>query len=179
MSSKAFVGIWYPDEDPSHLFALHLLETTNTPYVCICHKFDTNDDGSLKKKHYHVFFKFRQERYLDNVAKLLDIKPNYIQECLDEKGSLRYFLHADHPHKYQYRLDDCHGPLIDSVERAVSNCRENTRVVMLLNVLDKLPIPCTYTQFMLSACDAGLYSEFRRLGVGARLLLEDHNSKIL
>lgn len=176
MSSKSFVGIWYPDEDPSHLFALQFLESCHVPFVSICHRYDIDSDGKLKKPHYHVFFKFRQERYLDNVASLLGIKSNYIQECLDEKGALRYFLHADHPEKYQYRLDDCHGPLVDLVERSVSKTNLSDRTFMLINVLDRLPVPCTYRQFLIASCEAGLYSEFRRLGVGTAHLLEDHNN---
>ena len=175
MSSKSFVGIWYPDEDPSHMFALSYLQTVGLPHVYIVHDRDLDDNGQLKKKHCHVFFKFRQERYIDNVALLLGIKSNYIQECIDEKGSLRYFLHADHPNKFQYRIDQCRGTLVDYVERCVASTNPSDRMFMLLNVLDSLPCPVTYRSFLVAACEAGLYNEFRRLGAGARDLVEEKN----
>lgn len=176
MSSKYFFGSWYPDEDPSHMFAMKFLIDCKVNYCAIDHDKDLDEDGNIKKKHTHVLIKFPNERYLDNVCRLLGISPIYLQECIDARGAEKYMLHIGQKGKYQYRLDEVYGPLKIELEKNVVKTNEANRVELLLNVLDSLPTPCYYRDFLEAACRCDLYSEFRRLGSGVHSLLEQHNS---
>ena len=175
--AKYFCGILYPDEDPSHLFALQFMRESKANFCYITHDRDLDDNGDLKKSHVHYIIKFPNERYVDNVARLLGVDFIYVQECIDFIGAEKYLLHTGLKNKYQYRIDEVYGPLKVEVEKHCFKSTEGDRVLMLLNVLDTLPYNCSYRDFLVACCQAGLYTEFRRLGSGTLKLLESHNSK--
>lgn len=184
IKSRAFVGVWYPDEDMSHLFAINKLNECGYKYVAIDHDkdvYDSHDEcdpsllGSLKKKHTHVYIRFKNPRYLEPVADELEIKTNYLQPCRDTPGALGYMIHDGFPDKYQYPVEELYGPLKVEVEKLMVCEDEGSRVLRVLDVLDSMPCPCTYRKFLVAVCECGLYGEFRRMGSGIVKLLDEHN----
>lgn len=182
--SRAFIGVWYPDEDFTHLLALNLLQENGYSYVAINHDKDTYDEldncephliGSLKKAHTHVYIRFKNPRYVAPVAEELGIKENYIYPCSNTPGALSYMIHDGYPKKYQYSTEELYGPLKVEVEKLTVCEDEGCRVLRVLDVLDSLPYPVTYRKFLVAVCNCGLYGEFRRMGSGVIKLLEERN----
>lgn len=64
--------------------------------------------GSRKKSHYHGIIKFTKSMKYKEVNELIrDITHGpYLQKCLSLKGAYEYFIHLNHPHKYQYEKSE-------------------------------------------------------------------------
>ena len=182
---RKFRLLLYPD-DPTHVSAIELLPGLGIDYLYIQHTEDTwlADDeelgvhtvGDPKKPHWHVVIKFTQPRWTTGVAKLLGIKENYIKVCDSFDGALKYLLHYGWPDKHQYELSQCEGTLIPYLGRLLTEQTEDERVKSLVALLDEYDGILSYKCFLLLACDNGYYAEFRRLGAGARYILDEHNS---
>ena len=71
------------------------------------HDKDINPDNTPKKPHWHVMFMYAgpksQQQVAELCAKLGGILPIPIQ---DPQSMARYFIHKDHPSKYQYDEKD-------------------------------------------------------------------------
>ena len=176
--------VLYPEEDPSHLFALNKLETCGYSYCAIDHDKDIYDSydncdvlkiGQPKKKHTHIYLRLKSPRYAEPLAEELGIAPNYLQVCRDSKGTLLYMIHDGFPNKYQYDLDSVYGPLRFELAKLLVSDDEGSRVLQILDLIDSMPTPCTYRQLLIAVCNNGLYGDFRRMGIGVKTLLEEHN----
>ena len=64
-------------------------------YAGILHNKDVNGDGSLKTPHIHLMLQFENARSIDNVAKILKDRPQYIQQWKgDSTNGYSYLIHA-------------------------------------------------------------------------------------
>ncbi|MGX7014121.1 replication protein [Vagococcus silagei] len=81
------------------------------PWACSpLHDKDTDDNGELKKPHYHCLLAFTNKKSYQQVlsiAKKLSA-PNP-KQCENVKGLIRYFAHLDHPEKQQYDVNQIVG----------------------------------------------------------------------
>lgn len=174
----------YAHEDPAHIFAMEKLKNAGFSFVAIDHDKDIYTDsddctpdliGSLKKKHTHVVVRFGGARYPTPFCESLGVSLNYCFECDNVKNAMLYLVHYGYPDKYQYELSDCYGPLRFELAKYLECDTESDRVLRILDILDSLPKPTTYRKFLVACCENGMYSEFRRLGVGVSKLLDEHN----
>lgn len=101
----------YPDSAPDNW--KEQLDALNLKWVCSpLHDKDVDDDGVIKKAHWHIIISYSGKKSFEQVQE--DIKflncpiPQY---CRDIRSSVRYLVHLDHPHKYQYPQDEieCFG----------------------------------------------------------------------
>lgn len=71
------------------------------------HDKDVNDDGTPKKPHYHILFKFSSLKTSNQVQSLLGdftmVLPIIVSNL---KQYARYLVHADNAEKYQYNYND-------------------------------------------------------------------------
>lgn len=172
-----FCLILYPDNF-EHQIAFQTLQRGGYQYSGILHNQDTYDEepDKLKKEHWHFVIVFPRQKDLSVLAKELGIEERFIECCRNRASAERYLMHLDHPHKAQYSPEELFGPLAESVKVVCTTGEtESEKVLSLLSLLDSLPRPCTYRKFLVSACDAGLYSQFRRLGGSIKYLLDEHN----
>ena len=173
--TRTFCGVWYPEEDMTHLFALNTLEKNGFSFFAIDHDRDTHDDGTIKKKHTHVYIRVKGPRWSHPLAKELGIEPNYLEPCRDTNATFRYFLHDGYPEKAQYDLESGYGTLVPEVRKLIINGDESSRVLQILDLLDSMSKPCTYRKFLVAVCENGMYGDFRRMGSGIKTLLDEHN----
>lgn len=173
--SCTFSLILYPD-DFSHVVAMDVLAKNGYQYSAILHDKDIDSNGQLLKEHYHVVICFPRQKDLSALANELSIVSSYIEPVRNRQYAERYHIHADHPDKFQYDVSSIFGPLADRVRAHVASGEtEEEKVKSLLILLDSMPVPCTYRQFLIACCDANLYSVFRRLGNVLRYLIDEHN----
>ena len=177
-NTKAFVGIFYPLEDESHYNAIQLLENTKTDYVAIDHDSDTDDNGKLKKTHTHIYIRFSNQKTLSSAAKILGIKPNYIEPCRDTKKAMRYMVHLGCPDKYQYNWDIAYGPLKNQLGRVCGDDCEEDRVKRILDIIDSLPVTASYRDVLNEVLRQRLYSDFRRMGFILTKLMDERQGEL-
>lgn len=71
------------------------------------HSLDVEEDGSLKKMHYHIVLMFDSVKTLDQVRELVqELGVDYVEPVQAIGPMLRYLIHADNPEKKQYSADE-------------------------------------------------------------------------
>jgi hypothetical protein len=105
--SLTWTFICYPESMPENwlviLRDLHIIGA-----VSPLHDKDVDDDGIVKKAHYHVLLKFPSKKSLQQVYSIvLKMGSHVMPEPVESfEGMLRYLIHADDPEKYQYTESD-------------------------------------------------------------------------
>lgn len=84
-----------------------------TEYAFILHDKDLNDDGTIKKAHYHLRLFNEDQKSLSAWADYLHVKTNEVEKLDDKKRAIRYLIHFDSPKKYQYDFNNIVHNIID------------------------------------------------------------------
>lgn len=181
----------YPD-DETHANALARLQMLDVNFAGILHDKDVYDDddmtlghvkGEKKKPHFHIVLSYEYQRSHKSVADTLGIDGRFIKPIgrtegavfPDRKSALGYLVHLG-TSGYQYSRDELFGPLAPAVPMACDDKPdENALVKQLVDLIDTLPVPCTYKKMVIASCNAGLYPVLRRLGYLSGKLLDEHN----
>lgn len=182
--SRCWCLVLYP-EDETHANCIDILEKNRFTYAGILHDRDTwaegeNENhvaGEVKKPHWHIVLYVKNPRYRNALAEELGIAPNYLEVCRSRDSALLYLVHDGYPDKYQYDIDDVFGSLVSNLQKLLLNEDEGSRVMAIVDMIDKTPNRLTYRELLKKVCENGLYGDFRRMGVGVRSLLDEHNSQ--
>lgn len=117
-------------------------------YAGILHNKDINEDGSLTIPHIHIMLQFENARSIDNVAKILKDKPQYIQQWKgDTTNGYSYLIHAttDAQDQHQYEVNEVKAnfdyiDLIEKAKKAVKFTLTGKDELIIKGLLDKLYI---------------------------------------
>lgn len=105
--SRNWCAVVYPDSAPDNW--KEILDSLNVKWTCSpLHDKDVDDDGQLKKAHWHIVVCFSGNKSFEQVVEDVT-EPLHCpipQICRDVRSSVRYFIHKDHPHKFQYDKKD-------------------------------------------------------------------------
>lgn len=171
--------VLYPEDD-NHVEVLSRLQSNGYQYLGILHNRDKDHENCDKKEHWHIMVVFNRQKDLNPLAEELGIASHYLEPCRNREATEKYFLHLGYPDKTQYETNELFGTLAKSVTAHLdTGITEAEKVLSLVQLLDELPVPCSYRAFLLASCEAGLYSIFRRMGAGALSLLKEHNGAII
>ena len=102
--SRAHVLLLYPDCE-SHVEAVKKIEKSYD-YAMILHDKDSDENGELKKPHWHIVLRFGQAVWSSAICKELGIEENYIEKPRSFDNALLYLVHFNDSDKYQYNPDD-------------------------------------------------------------------------
>lgn len=108
--TRNWTVVMYPDSAPDNW--RDLIDDTHIEWIeSPLHEFDTNPiDGTVKKAHWHVLLMFGGVKSYEQVVEyLLPFNCPAPQRCHNAKSMVRYMAHLDHPHKYQYNVEDIVG----------------------------------------------------------------------
>lgn len=77
-------------------------------YCYLLHEHDTNEDGTPKHLHYHLYLKFNTKVDLSVIAKAFKQKENRVEKIKagSYDGAIPYLIHANAPEKFQYNVND-------------------------------------------------------------------------
>ena len=100
--TRAFCSIGYPEsliENWLDILSDSHVQTLISPL----HDRDTDENGELKKAHYHIMIIFDGPKTIDNAQKLFDsIYATKCQPINSVRGQARYLCHLDNLDKYPY-----------------------------------------------------------------------------
>lgn len=172
--SRTWMLLLYED-DPSHKAVLDgKLAELDWNFAGRIHD---QDDGV--KVHHHIVVLFKDGRKNVDIANDLGIDKRWLRAWDRKKKALRYLCHRDNPEKYQYSPDGIYGTI---AEQAVSACSKGNElseaqaIKEIADLLDGIDGFVTYSFFLRYIADKGLYPVFRRLGIIATRLLDEHNA---
>lgn len=184
---RKFRLLLYP-EDPTHQTAMQFLAQSGTQYVAILHDSDMWEDGdedigehepgTPKKEHWHVVVKYQNARWSHAIAKEMGIKENYIKKCDNFDGALVYLVHEGFPDKFQYDFEKVFGPLAPNLAKLLASTDQGSRVLKIIDMIDAIPGKVSYREILIKVCQNGLFGDFRKLGSGAKWLIDEHNAEI-
>ena len=104
--TRGYVAIGYPESlDPNWL---EILSDTHVQIVISpLHNKDTNEDGTIKKEHYHILVLFDGPKTIEQAQAIFDsIKATKCQPVNSVRGQSRYLCHLDELNKVVYDTGD-------------------------------------------------------------------------
>lgn len=156
---RKWSGVLYPDaENYDCSEVLASIADYFDEWAYVLHNRDKNEDGTLKKPHYHWVGRCPTARQLEAVANKLGVPDRDIEPVRVFKSLVRYLIHLDDTDKVQYSRDEVlsnmdlskfFGQTSDEMARSIFTeivRNKNTSVVAL----------CHW------ALENGQWSEFRR-----------------
>ncbi len=103
---RKFCGVLYPDAENYNVKeVLAKLSATFEKWTYILHDMDTDENGEVKKPHYHWVGNLQNPTTPDSIANKLGIPVNDVCYCKSWKAQVRYQIHADNPEKFQYPVE--------------------------------------------------------------------------
>lgn len=105
----------------------------------ILHNLDIDENGQLKKSHYHIYIKFNKPTTKKQVAKHFNVSENLVQSALNPNGIIRYFLHLDDKEKTQYKKEAIYSYGLD-IENLLSRSSLGTQdeILILKDLITKI-----------------------------------------
>lgn len=107
--SRNFHGVVYPDSDSYDCSDVLSRLAQFSDFAYILHDQDMDENGELKKPHYHWLVARDTPAPLSTMVNALGVPENSVEFCRSYRAFLRYMIHADEPTKHQYSPDDVKG----------------------------------------------------------------------
>ena len=176
--SRKHCLLLYP-EDETHMKALSIIKSS-FDYACILHDKDCDDNGELKKAHYHVVVSFPTAKWRTALSKDLGITENYIEQCRSMEHALMYLIHYDDDSKYQYSIDEVHGTLTSKLYKILQNDGkdENDKVVELVSYIRSTSGHISVSDFSYWCSSVGKWDVFRRSASIILRIIDEHNNEV-
>ena len=96
----------------------------NYKYARILHNKDIENDGSIKKEHYHIIaYIGKNPRNRHAIAEETGLKENYIEGCNKDK-MLLYLIHFENQEKTQYDIEEVDGELQKELYKLIKSQTE-------------------------------------------------------
>lgn len=172
--SRTWMILLYPDNEEHNKVLEETLNDLDWNYAGRIHD---QDEGT--KPHHHVVVLFKDGRKNTDVANDLGIDKRFLRAWDRKKKALRYLCHRDNPEKFQYTTDGIYGTI---AEQAVSACSKGNElsevqsVQEIANLLDEIDGFVSYSFFINLVAERGCYATFRRMGILATRLIDEHNA---
>lgn len=99
--------LWCDNEN--HRQIIENIKTNYENYIYILHNKDFDENGVIKKEHYHCILQFTNARNKSSLIKKLGIEENCTYDIKSLKGQLRYLIHFDDDDKFQYDRSEVKG----------------------------------------------------------------------
>lgn len=110
MAERGSRSSWFPMliYEEQYFQVKTALETIGYKYAMAKHDKDLNDQGELKKVHWHVVIICERREFQNTLAKRLGLDARFVQHPLasEPNGAIRYLTHLDNPEKAQYKRED-------------------------------------------------------------------------
>lgn len=177
--NRTHLMMLYP-EDESHMLALSKIEKSYD-YAYILHDKDCDENGHIKKPHYHVVLRFPNQMWSSALSKELGVAENYFEEPRSFDNALMYLIHFNDSDKYQYNIDEVKGTLKKRLKEKINGVdkTEGEKVFELIEYIEKQTDIIRVTSFAKYCASNGYWAEFRRSGMIFCKMIEEHNSHLL
>lgn len=175
MKNRSAHCIVYPESCADIEYAINKLEPVR--YAYILHNCDTDENGVLKKSHYHVYLYFENARYYSAIANEFCIAENNIEPVKNVRSLIRYFSHIDNSEKYQYNYTDIVAFNMD-IEKHYADVSESMRINSMLDLIEDCLSKGMPTIDIIRECaNKGFYADLRRSGWLGHQIIEESRKK--
>ena len=174
----SFSGVIYED-DENFEKQFNYLSTTHD-CIWIRHDQDVNEDGELKKPHFHFVLKLKNACTISALSKNSYINENLIEPIKKSfNGCLKYLVHFGYDDKYQYSIDDvesnCSNLLRRFKDLVSHDVPEVDKVISLQDYIDNYDSLLTMSMLGRYAQKINEWDAFRRNITYFKIILDEHN----
>lgn len=175
--SRVHMVLLYP-EDETHVKALETIKK-EYDHAYILHNRDVDENGELKKEHWHVVLRFNEGVWNSAVAKNLGIPINYVRKNTNINKALEYLIHYNNPDKMSYNVDEVHGNLKTKLTVLLkrNEKEEDEKAVDLIQYITSLKRPIGIAEFAMYCAESGQWDVFRRSASIFMNIIGEHNCK--
>lgn len=174
---RKFMLLLYPDNE-QHCIALDKIQQS-FHFACILHDKDVDDNGEVKKAHWHVVIKLLSKNpiWSSALAKELGIEEKFIEKPRSLENALLYLIHYNDSNKTQYNIEEVFGPLKKVIAETINKNEktEGEKVAELINYIKEHKGRIRITEFASFCAENGYWAEFRRSGSIFCKIIEEHN----
>lgn len=176
--SRVHMLLLYPDNE-SHRKAMDTIKHTYD-YAAILHDKDIDEEGNLKKPHWHVVLRFQQATWSSAICKNLEIEHNFIEDVKKFDNAMLYLLHYNDMDKHQYDVCDVFGNLSCKLVEIINKGEksEGEKVVELIEFIENCGSKLSIKEFSKFCATNGYWAEFRRSGAIFCRMIDEHNEEI-
>lgn len=181
MSKEKYRGrvhmlLLYPD-NTGHVEAMEKIKQSYD-FAAVLHNRDANEQGELKKEHWHVVLRFNQAVWSSAICKDLGIEHTFIEPVKKFENAIQYLIHYNDTDKAQYSVDDVFGnlriKLVESINKVEKS--EGEKVAELIDYICNYDGKLSITEFAKFCADNGYWAEFRRSGAIFCKIIEEQNN---
>ena len=168
--SRTFQFVAYPESMPDDVnLAIAKFNLDKAAYIL--HDSDFDDEGNLKKPHYHIYIKCKNPCRVSTVADRFGIKYNQIlaYNKIDTPDMIDYWLHENDEKKTLYEPDKIQtfGCTVGDLRKGKSVKQKEDEVAMVrkcMQIVKEMISEGNYDNFELieRCCAAGCYPAYRR-----------------
>ncbi len=153
-----------------------ICEVQQFDYAYILHDKDLNDDGTIKKFHYHFRVFSDLQRSLSAWSKVFNIPINYIEKLDDKRLSIRYLIHLDNREKFQYNQNDIITN-IDDIEKYFKDTKqeESYQLKYICDYIDDINGYIYFQDVKNFVIENNYWSAYRRYYSIIRDLIQERN----
>ena len=171
--SRRFCILLYPD-NKEHKTVIENIKNMYD-YAIILHDKDWDDNGELKKEHYHAIIQTKNAIWNTALSIKIGIELNLIQNCRNFDLALNYLIHFNDDSKFQYDIANVDGTLKSKLEKQILNddVSEDDKIAIFIDYLNNTN-DYTLKSLIQFACTNGYYDVFRRSGIIFIKLLEEY-----
>lgn len=101
---RNYLGVIYEDDKnfDNQFFNL----TQEKESIWIRHDKDLNEEGEVKKPHYHFVIQLKNACTISSMAKRLEVNENMLEYVKNVNSSLKYLIHFGDDNKYNYDKEE-------------------------------------------------------------------------
>lgn len=176
--SRVHMLLLYPDNE-THFQAMETVKQSYD-YAAILHDKDRDENGNLKKPHWHVVLRFQQATWSSAICKNLGIETNYIEDVKKFDNAMLYLIHYNDSDKAQYDRQEVFGNLSIKLNEIINKGEktEGEKVYELIEFIENCGGKLTIKEFSKYCALNGYWAEFRRSGAIFCKMIDEHNEEI-
>lgn len=151
--------------------------------IYIEHDKDIDEQGEIKKPHYHFVVKLKNACTISALSKRVGVAENMIEPIKRSfNGALKYLIHYNCENKYQYEIEEVKSnsdKLLRKFQDLVSEeIPEVDKVISIQDYIDNSKGIVTLAQLGRYVQSINKWDAFRRNMVYFIRLIDEHNSRI-
>lgn len=177
---RNYLGVIYEDDErfDNQLFNL----SQEKDAIWIKHDKDLDDEGNVKKPHYHFVIQLKNACTLSSIAKRLEVNENMLEYVKNVNSSLKYLIHYNDDNKYNYDMNDVQSNseklkrrFLDLVSK---DTPETDKMVSIYEFIHKQTDYIDFNILFKYAVKNNIWDAYRRNYAIIKDLVNDHNGKI-
>ena len=163
--SRVHLLLLYPDNE-IHCQAVEKIKQSYD-YAIVLHNRDVNENGEVKREHWHVVLRFNHPVWSSAICKELQIEEKFIENVKRIDNAIQYLIHYNDSDKAQYTVDEVQGNLRTKLVESINKIEksEGEKVSELIEFIENQNERITIKRFSTYCALNGYWSEFRRSAI--------------